>query len=80
MSFYSQTDYEQNPKKYELFKTAVLACNIPNSELKQGQYVGIRYLYSLIDKSQPRDPVTPVYEVIGLKHYLFARALCDFCL
>ena len=80
MSPYSQSDFDQNPGKYRLFKTARIAVNIPNSDLHIGQDVAIRYLDARIDKSQPRDPLTPIFEVIGLKHYLFARSLADFCL
>jgi hypothetical protein len=42
--------------------------------------LAIRYLDARIDRSQPRDPLTPIFEVVGLKHYVFARALSDFCL
>lgn len=77
---YSQSDFDQNPGKYRLFKTARIAVNIPNSDLHIGQYVAIQYLDARIDQSQPRDPLTPIFEVTGLKHYLFARSLADFCL
>jgi hypothetical protein len=45
-----------------------------------GQDVAIRYFDARVDHSQPRDPLTPIFEVAGLKHYLFARSLADFCL
>ena len=80
MNHYSQSDFEQNPGKYRLFKTARVAVNIPGSSLTIGQDVAIRYLDARIDRSQPRDPLTPIFEVVGLKHYLFARSLADFCL
>lgn len=78
MSHYSQSDFDQNPGKYKLFKTARMAVNVGN--LTIGQDVAIRYLDARIDRSQPRDPLTPIFEVVGLKHYVFARALSDFCL
>ncbi len=78
MNHYSQSDFDQNPGKYKLFKTARMAVNVDN--LTIGQDVAIRYLDARIDCSQPRDPLTPIYEVVGLKHYVFARALADFCL
>jgi hypothetical protein len=78
MSHYSQSDFDQNPNKYKLFKTARMAVNVDN--LTIGQDVSIRYLDARIDRSQPRDPLTPIFEVVGLKHYVFARALADFCL
>lgn len=75
---YSQSDFDQNPNKYKLFKTARIAVDV--GDLTIGQDVAIRYLDARIDRSQPRDPLTPIYEVVGLKHYVFARALGDFCL
>ena len=78
MNHYSQSDFDQNPNKYKLFKTARMAVNVDN--LTIGQDVSIRYLDARIDRSQPRDPLTPIFEVVGLKHYVFARALSDFCL
>lgn len=78
MNHYRQSDFDQNPGKYKLFKTARMAVNVGN--LTIGQDVAIRYLDARIDRSQPRDPLTPIFEVVGLKHYVFARALSDFCL
>lgn len=80
MNPYSQSDFDQNLGKYRMFKTARIAVNIPGSALHIGQDVAIRYLDARIDRSQARDPLTPIFEVIGLKHYLFARSLADFCL
>ena len=80
MMYYSQSDYDENPLKYRLFKTAVLAVNIPCTELTKGKHVGIRYLDARINRAQAGDPIMPIYEVEGVKHYLYAMALADFCL
>jgi hypothetical protein len=80
MLHYSQKDYEADPLKYRLFKTAALAVNIPGTELTKGQLVGIRYLDARINRAQAGDPVMPIYEVQGATHYLYAMALADFCL
>jgi hypothetical protein len=80
MLHYSQKDFDANPIKYRLFKTAVLAVNIPGTELTKGQHVGIRYLDARINRAQAGDPIMPIYEVQGVTHYLYAMALADFCL
>ena len=80
MRHYSQKDYEQNPGKYRLFRTAVLAVNIPGTDLQKGQHVGIRFLDARVNRAHAGDPIMPIYEVEGLRHYLYAMALADFVL
>lgn len=85
---YSQQDFEQNPGKYTLFRTARIAEPISSlPELAVGQLVYIRHFAD--QKNLGREGATmPIYSVWtehseALKQspaMLYACALHDFCL
>ena len=87
-SAYSHEDFQQNPGKYSLFRTARIAQEIPSSpEFAVGQVVNIRYFTTQINKVR-NNVEMPVYEVwVGAADclktspsMLYASALKDFCL
>jgi len=85
---YSQTDFEQNPGKYELFRTARIAeavYSIP--ELAPGTIVSIRYHITRLNQARGKVEM-PIYlvwpadneELKSQPAMLYACALKDFCL
>ncbi len=80
MRRYDQTDFERNPDKYRLFKTARIAeALLAVDGYHVGRMVSIEYLDTRTNAAVAGHPVMPVYAVDG-KFYLFARALADFTL
>jgi hypothetical protein len=80
MRWYDQTDFERNPDKYRLFKTARIAeAPLAEDDYHVGRMVSIEYLDRRTDAVVAGSPVMPVYAVDG-KFYLFARALADLAL
>jgi len=83
---YDHKDFEQNPGKYAMFKTAVVAKHIftNNSEndLSRGEIVGIKYAGTVKNMLYRRHE--PMYEVtrIGGKFYghVYANTLENFVL
>lgn len=85
---YTQKDFERNPGKYILFRTARIAKVIPSSpELVVGQIVSIRYFATQLNKARGHVEM-PVYEVWpddnkdlnGYPVMLYASALEGFAL
>ena len=77
---FSLKDFQANPGKYRLFKTAVVAKNFPTIDIPVGTIVKIQWFDNKVNASAPGNPLEPVYEVQGFKHYVYANALSDFCL
>lgn len=88
---YDQADFERDPGRYYLYKTARIAVPIKSiPELKVGQFVAVRYFDTR--KTMGVGGVEmPIYEVCatsfqdgndgnGDHHYLYACTLKDFCL
>ena len=79
-------DFALNPKKYELFKTAVIESSIftenGESDLAVGTIVGVKF--DGVRRNQLRRRDEPVYEITlqsgKFWGYLFANALTDFVL
>lgn len=75
-------DFQANPGKYELFKTAQIAAHIftnnGEQDLAAGQYVGIKYRCSAFNRMYRR--TEPVYTIIGADRDLYANALMNFVL
>ncbi len=60
---YSHEDYQRNPDKYTLFRTARIAEAIPGMpELGVGQVVNIRYFATRLNRTRGNF-VMPVYQV-----------------
>ncbi len=80
-----QEDFNKNPLKYELFKTARIAVDIPSSPcLKIGDFVSVKYLHSVKNKAFNEQSM-PVYKVVSPdfpdeSSVLYACALKDFVL
>jgi len=79
---YDAKDFEANPGKYRLFKTAIIAkhiltCN-GEHDLPQGEHVGIEFTYEAFNPLYRR--MEPVYCIKGTDRYLYANALSDFVL
>lgn len=74
-------DYQSNPDKYALFRTATVATNaLDNPKLKAGTIVSIRF-FGVADNLK-HGPM-PLYDVFvdgKLETQLFAAALGDFVL
>jgi hypothetical protein len=80
MRRYDQTDFERNPGKYRLFKTARIAeAPLAEDGYHIGRIVSIEYTDAWTNAAVAGHPDMPVYAVDG-KFYLFARALADFAL
>jgi len=79
---YDQKDFELNPKKYELFKTAVVATNIFThdgwDDLRQGEIVAIRYAGEYNNPLYRRKE--PMYQINDKKQFLYANYLSNFVL
>ncbi len=82
MHTYDPKDFAQNPGKYRLFKTAVIAkhiltCN-GEHDLPQGQHVAIAYRFDALNPLYRRRE--PVYTIVGTGRDLYANCLADFVL
>jgi len=82
---YDQKDYEANPKKYRMFKTAVIARDLMSSpELKTGSIVSVEFFKD--EYNAKYDVVMPIYKTRlptwsrNDFRLLYACALCDFML
>lgn len=87
MSKFNHADYQANPGKYRLFKTATIAGNIVTHngehDLPEGQIVGVKYRFDAFNAMYRR--TEPVYTVTGpfgslASRDLYANALADFVL
>lgn len=82
---FQHNDYDKNPGKYELFKTAKVNTNVftenGEADLEKGQYVAVSFMRHAYNAMRRRQE--PVYSVtVGGKvwGYMFANALTDFVL
>lgn len=82
MSKYDHKDFQANPKKYELFKTAVIAThcftNNGTDDLTEGQHVGISYFCTA--KNCMYNRMEPIYRINGTDRTIYANTLRDFVL
>ena len=82
MSKFSAQDYQQNPGKYELFRTAVIDKTVFTSPgeqlLTEGDFVGIEYAGKARNQLFRRDE--PLYRVKGTDRTLYGNCLRDFVL
>lgn len=77
-------DFERNPEKYKLFKTARIAETIKSaSRLYEGRMVKIRHFDNKINVARGKATM-PVYAVKtdddDEETYVYACALRDFCM
>ena len=75
---FSQTDFNANPGKYQLFTTARIARKVKGFNV--GEIVGIKYFCTNVNAASIGKPLQPVYEIVGRDTYLYARALDNFVL
>ena len=82
MSKFDPQDFQANPKKYELFRTAVVAANVfthnGEHDLREGQHVGIKYRCTARNQLYKR--MEPIYSLTNHDHDLYASTLKDFVL
>ena len=82
MRAYSQQDFEANPKKYELFKTAIvrshLFTNNAEQDIEAGTVVAIEYRCTARNQLHKRSE--PVYWIGGYDTPIYANCLSDFVL
>jgi hypothetical protein len=82
MRAYSQQDFEANPKKYELFKTAIvrshLFTNDGEQDIEAGTVVAIAYRCTARNQLHKRSE--PVYWIGGYDTPIYANCLSDFVL
>lgn len=82
MRTYDPKDFAANPRKYELFKTAIIARDIithnGDDDIKAGTCVGIEYFCTAPNKLFRRNE--PVYRIAGTERHLYANCLADFVL
>lgn len=82
-TMFSQTDFDNNPSKYQLFKTAVIAKPIGSGSTRDwfhvGRCVSIQYHSTRENYMFPGAPKMPIYLVDNDIH-LFAAALDNFVL
>ena len=76
---FSHNDYIANPGKYQHFKTATVAVDIPCTNYKAGDIVAIRHHADVPNAVYIGNPVYPVFAV-NEDIYLFGNALCEFVL
>ena len=82
---FNYADFETNPKKYELFRTARVKSQVftenGEDDLAAGQFVAIRHIRNAYNGVRRRDE--PVYSITtggGVWGVMFANNLSDFCL
>ena len=82
MDMYDHKDFEQNPGKYRLFKSAVIAKHVHTEngehDLHQFQHVCIAYRFDALNPLYRRRE--PVYTIVGTDRDLYANCLADFVL
>jgi hypothetical protein len=76
---YDHKDYQNNPKKYELFKTATVRNMIVNQdgEVEAGTIVGIKYAGAVFNRLYNR--TEPIYQ-LSTGDVCYANNLHSFCL
>lgn len=76
---YDHRDFERNPKKYEMFKTAIVRNTMihENGETREGTIVGLRFAGVKRNQLYRRDE--PVY-VLSTGDVCYANNLHSFCL
>lgn len=79
MSKFNFQDYQQNPKKYELFKTAIVRNMMirEDGETKEGEIVGIKFLGAKYNHLYRR--TEPVY-ILSTGDVCYANNLHSFVL
>ena len=82
---FSHSDFEANPKKYELFKTARVASHVftenGSDDLAKGQFVAVRHIRNAYNGLRHR--MEPVYTITAsgkVWGVMFASNLSDFVL
>jgi len=82
---FNYADFEINPKKYELFRTARVKSQVftenGEDDLAAGQFVAIRHIRNAYNGMRRRDE--PVYSITTagkIWGVMFANNLSDFCL
>jgi hypothetical protein len=82
MRAYSQQDFESNPKKYELFKTAIvrghLFTNNAEQDIEAGTVVAIEYRCTARNQMLKRNE--PIYTLKGYDVDVYANNLSSFVL
>lgn len=78
---YSHQDFMQSPKKYELFRTAVVAKSIithnGENDLNEGQTVSVEFRGIVRNQLFKRNE--PIY-LLNTGHCVYANVLRNFCL
>jgi hypothetical protein len=82
MRAYEHHDFEANPKKYELFKTAILQCHLftnnGEQDIEAGTVVAIEYRCTARNQMLRRSE--PVYTIKGYGVDIYANNLASFVL
>ena len=82
MRAYEHQDFEANPKKYELFKTATLRCHLLTNngeqDIEAGTVVAIEYRYTARNQMLKRSE--PIYTLKGYGVDIYANNLASFVL
>jgi hypothetical protein len=82
MRAYEHQDFEANPKKYELFKTAILQCHLftnnGEQDIEAGTVVAIEYRCTARNQLLRRSE--PVYTIKGYGVDIYANNLASFVL
>lgn len=82
MRAYEQQDFEASPKKYELFKTAILRghlfTNNGEADIEAGTVVAIKYRCTARNQMLKRSE--PVYTLKDYDTDIYANNLADFVL
>lgn len=79
---YNQADFEANPDKYRLFRTARVmepVASVPSVRI--GEIIPVKYFEARVNQLRG-NVAMPIYEVAdryGEAHYLYACVLGDFC-
>ncbi len=82
MRAYEHHDFEANPKKYELFKTAILQCHLftnnGEQDIEAGTVVAIEYRCTARNQLLRRSE--PIYTLKGYDVDIYANNLASFVL
>ena len=79
---FDRADFESNPAKYELFRTAQIATHVFTNngehDLEQGQFVRIQFRCVAFNRLYRRN--MPVYTIEGTGRDMYANTLMNFTL
>ena len=82
MSKFDAIDYQRNPGKYQMFRTAVIAKTVfttPGEKLlTEGDFVAVEYAGSARNQLFRREE--PLYRVVGTDRTLYGNCFRDFVL